>query len=102
MRYFSCCHNPRVRRRDDYNSEINHFDAHYSSGESDSEYTHMFAYLPTDQKMKRMLHMWARVYTKLNAANLLIFKYKDLRTKTRVQGRYNALKYRRDFNEEEE
>jgi len=62
----------------------------------------MFAYLPTDQKMKRMLHMWARVYTKLNAANLLIHKYKDLRIKTRVQGRYNAVKYRRDFNEEEE
>ena len=66
------------RRNDLNNNEHDWLDIDYSSGDSDSEYTHMFAYLSTEQKTKRLLHLWARVYTKSKAANLLYQKYKDL------------------------
>jgi hypothetical protein len=82
MYYFSCngCYSKGQRRNRDLNSnELVWYDDDYSSGDSDSEYVHMFAYLPTEQKAKRLLHLWSRLYIKLKAALLLIDKMDDLR-----------------------
>ena len=56
----------------------------------------MFAYLPTDDKTKRILHLWNRCYTKLNAALLIKHALEDVRLRIRVEGVMNFNRSERD------
>lgn len=85
----SCCKTKRHRGHDRYRQTHNKR-LDYSSGESDSDYENSYAYLTTTEKTKRILQLWKRCYAKLNAANILINKYNDLKERIRVSGSFNT------------
>lgn len=87
MRYFSC----NCKKMGGKDNKINNDDyfEDYSSGESDSEYTSMFAYLPTEQKTKRILHLWKRFTVKARGVNLILRLFQEAKGQIKVQGTLN-------------
>ena len=68
----------------------------YSSGESDSEFVTAFGVLSMDEKIKRNIYLWKRVYDKARGAVLILSKFRDLREKINVFGSLNDSKKKKE------
>lgn len=78
--YFSCRQPKKKRMKDGVNALMVNSDG-FSSGESDCEFVQVFTYLSTDEKTKRILHLWRRCILKLKGAVMMVNKIDDLRWK---------------------
>lgn len=64
----------------------------YTSGESDTEYSSMFQFLPTEQKTKRILHLWKRFYSKARGSLKILKLLQETRKQIKLQGMLNTTK----------
>ena len=80
----SCCR--KRNRSKDIGQDYQNQDGHYSSGESDSEFTYPIQSLSTEEKCKRNLYLWNKSYQKSKGAAILIKKFREVRNKIKIYG----------------
>ena len=90
--YFMCdCR--RSSKSKNLNAATSYSDnKNYSSGESDSEFVTLFGLLSTEEKVKRNLFLWKRVYEKSKGASRLLSKYLDITKKIKSYGQLSEKK----------